>query len=67
MTFAIQGALPWFGWSKGKAERNIFEEKGYCAVYVAGEDKSLRLGWTSKDPGWSGNQSGLSLGVPANS
>lgn len=50
MTFAVQGALPWFGWSDRKAERKIFEERGYCAVYVAGEDKSLRLGWTSTDP-----------------
>lgn len=50
MMFVVQGPLPWFGWSNRKAERKIFEEKGYCAVYVAGEDRSLRLGWTSKDP-----------------
>ncbi|MGY4333554.1 hypothetical protein ACVWWG_007991 [Bradyrhizobium sp. LB7.2] len=50
MTFVVQGPLPWFGWSNNKAERKIFDEKGYCAVYVAGDDRSLRLGWTSTDP-----------------
>jgi hypothetical protein len=34
----------------GKPERKIFEEKGYCAVYLAGQGRSLRLGWTGKDP-----------------
>lgn len=51
MTFAVQGPLPWFRWSNGGPERKIFDEKGYSAVYVAGQDRSLRLGWTGKNPG----------------
>ena len=53
MTFVVSGDLYWFGRSKydgGKTERKIFSEKGYCAVYFAGKDRALRLGWTSRDP-----------------
>ncbi|WP_340671114.1 hypothetical protein [Bradyrhizobium ottawaense] len=53
MTFAVSGDLCWFGRSKfdgGQTERKIFDEKGYCAVYFAGKDRALRLGWTGRDP-----------------
>lgn len=53
MTFAISGDLQWFSRSKydgGKTERKIFDQHGYCAIYFAGNDRALRLGWTGRDP-----------------
>ncbi|MGY3511277.1 hypothetical protein [Bradyrhizobium lupini] len=53
MTFAISGDLQWFSRSKydgGKTERKIFDQNGHCAIYFAGKDRALRLGWTGRDP-----------------
>lgn len=51
MTYEISSNLRWFSRSNaGKQERKIFAEQGYCAVYVAGPDRALRLGWTGRDP-----------------
>ncbi|MCK1661831.1 hypothetical protein [Bradyrhizobium sp. 151] len=53
MTFAISGDLQWFSRSKydgGKTERKLFDQHGYCAIYFAGKDRALRLGWTGRDP-----------------
>ncbi|GEC47294.1 hypothetical protein BJA01nite_49360 [Bradyrhizobium japonicum] len=53
MTFAVFGDLQWFSRSKydgGKTERKIFDQNGYCAIYFAGKDRALRLGWTGRDP-----------------
>ncbi|MBR0993973.1 hypothetical protein JQ580_24950 [Bradyrhizobium japonicum] len=53
MTFAISGDLQWFSRSKydgGKTERKLFDQHGYCAIYFAGKDQALRLGWTGRDP-----------------
>jgi len=52
-TFAILGDLQWFSRSKydgGKTERKLFDQHGYCAIYFAGKDRALRLGWTGRDP-----------------
>ncbi|GMO36675.1 hypothetical protein [Bradyrhizobium ottawaense] len=53
MTFVISGDLQWFSRSKydgGKTERKLFDQHGYCAIYFAGKDRALRLGWTGRDP-----------------
>lgn len=51
MTFAISGDLQWFSRSNGgKTERKLFDQHGYCAIYFAGKDRALRLGWTGRDP-----------------
>lgn len=52
-TFTVFGDIRWFGRSEydgGKPERRIFAQRGYCAVFVAGHDRSLRIGWTSRNP-----------------
>ncbi|MBR1366357.1 hypothetical protein [Bradyrhizobium ottawaense] len=51
MTFVISDDLQWFSRSNGgKTERKLFDQRGYCAIYFAGRDRALRLGWTGRDP-----------------
>jgi hypothetical protein len=51
--FAVPNDLAWFSRSKfdgGMEEREIFAKEGFCAVFVAGHNRSLRIGWTGRDP-----------------